>query len=273
MEYLKLVGILIIVIGFILKKDAILIIICSAIVTALVGGLGIGGLLDVLGSSFVNNRNIAIFILIILVTATLERNGLKQVAKNLIAKVKNASAGLIIGLYTIMRGIFSACNISLVTATLERNGLKQVAKNLIAKVKNASAGLIIGLYTIMRGIFSACNISFGGVAGFVKPIILPMAIGSIEAKGQKPDERHVEEIKGMSSSAENIGNFFFNNLFIGSSGALLVQGTLKDLGYETSLIDLAKVEIPVAIVALVVSVGYYYIKDKNLYKKCYIDKK
>lgn len=226
MEYLKLVGILIIVIGFILKKDAILIIICSAIVTALVGGLGIGGLLDVLGSSFVNNRNIAIFILIILVTAT-----------------------------------------------LERNGLKQVAKNLIAKVKNASAGLIIGLYTIMRGIFSACNISFGGVAGFVKPIILPMAIGSIEAKGQKPDERYVEEIKGMSSSAENIGNFFFNNLFIGSSGALLVQGTLKDLGYETSLIDLAKVEIPVAIVALVVSVGYYYIKDKNLYKKCYIDKK
>ena len=226
MEYLKLLGILIIVIGFILKKDAILIIICSAIVTALVGGLGIEGLLDVLGSSFVNNRNIAIFILIILVTAT-----------------------------------------------LERNGLKEVARNLISKVKNVSAGVIIGLYTVMRGIFSASNISFGGVAGFVKPIILPMAIGSIEAKGEKPDEKHIEEIKGMSSSAENIGNFFFNNLFIGSSGALLVQGTLNDLGYETSLIDLAKVEIPVAIVALVVSVSYYYIKDKKLYKKYYIDKK
>lgn len=226
MEYLKLLGILIIIIGFILKKDAILIIICSAVVTSLLGGLGIGGLLDVLGSSFVKNRNIAIFILIILVTAT-----------------------------------------------LERNGLKEVAKNLISKVKNVSSGIIISLYTIMRGIFSAFNISFGGVAGFVKPIILPMAIGSIESKGKIPNEKYIEEIKGMSSSAENIGNFFFNNLFIGSAGALLVQGTLKDLGYETSLVDLAKVEIPVAIFALVISVAYYLIKDKMLYKKYYINKK
>ncbi len=163
--------------------------------------------------------------------------------------------------------------IILVTATLERNGLKEVATNLISKVKNVSSGIIISLYTIMRGIFSAFNISFGGVAGFVKPIIVPMAIGSIESKGKIPNEKYIEEIKGMSSSAENIGNFFFNNLFIGSAGALLVQGTLKDLGYETSLVDLAKVEIPVAIFALVVSVAYYLIKDKMLYKKYYMDKK
>ena len=77
-ELTKLLGILIIIIGFALKKDAILIIVCSAIVTALVGGLGINGLLEVLGSSFVKNRSIAIFIIIIVVTATLERNGLKS---------------------------------------------------------------------------------------------------------------------------------------------------------------------------------------------------
>lgn len=226
MELIKLLGILIIIIGFALKKDAILIIICSAIVTALVGGLGLDGLLETLGSSFVKNRNIAIFIIIILVTAT-----------------------------------------------LERNGLKEVAKKLISKFKNVSAGAIIGIYAVMRGIFSAFNISFGGVAGFVKPIILPMAVGSVESKVKTPNENHIEQIKGMCSSAENIGNFFCNVIFIGSSGALLVKGTLQDLGYEVSLIDLAKVEVPVAITALILAVLYYYFKDKKLYKKYYIDKK
>ncbi len=226
MELIKLLGILIIIIGFALKKDAILIIVCSAIVTALVGGLGINGLLEVLGSSFIKNRNIAIFIIIILVTAT-----------------------------------------------LERNGLKEVAKKLISKFKNVSTGAIIGIYTVMRGIFSALNISFGGVAGFVKPIILPMAIGSVETKVKDTNEKHIEEIKGMCSSAENVGNFFCNVIFIGSPGALLVQSTLNDLGYEASLIDLAKVEIPVALVSLVLAVLYYYFKDKMLYKKYYLDKK
>ncbi len=226
MELIKLLGILIIIIGFALKKDAILIIISSAIVTALVGGLGINGLLEVLGSSFINNRSIAIFIVIILVTST-----------------------------------------------LERNGLKEVAKNLISKIKNISSGSIIGIYAVMRGFFSALNISFGGVAGFVKPIILPMAIGSLESKVKNPNEKHIEELKGMCSSAENIGNFFCNVIFIGSAGALLVQSTLKDLGHNVSLIDLAKAEIPVAITSLILAVLYYYFKDKMLYKKYYINKK
>lgn len=226
MELIKLLGILIIIIGFALKKDAILIIISSAIVTALVGGLGINGLLEVLGSSFINNRSIAIFIVIIFVTST-----------------------------------------------LERNGLKEVAKNLISKIKNISSGSIIGIYAVMRGFFSALNISFGGVAGFVKPIILPMAIGSLESKVKNPNEKHIEELKGMCSSAENIGNFFCNVIFIGSAGALLVQSTLKDLGHNVSLIDLAKAEIPVAITSLILAVLYYYFKDKMLYKKYYINKK
>ena len=79
--------------------------------------------------------------------------------------------------------------------------------------------------------------------------------------------------KGMCSSAENIGNFFCNVVFIGSPGALLVQSTLKDLGHEVTLVDLAKVEIPVAITALILGVLFYYFKDKMLYKKYYTNKK
>ena len=222
MEYLKLIGILIVIIGFALKKDSILIIMCAAIVTALVGGLGIEGLLSTLGQSFVDNRSMAIFIIVMLVTGT-----------------------------------------------LERNGLKQAAADLIRKVKGASAGLVIGLYGVMRMIFAAFNVSFGGVAGFVRPIIMPMATGAIEASGKEPNEEHVEELKGMASGMENITWFFGQVLFVGGSGALLVQSTLKPLGYEVELLDLAKVEIPIGIIALIVGIVYYYLKDKKLTKKYY----
>ena len=96
MELIKLSGILIIIIGFALRLDSILIILIAAIVTALVGNMGVTGLLETLGTSFTANRNMAIFILIMLVTGTLERNGLKPAAASLIGRIKNASAGAVI---------------------------------------------------------------------------------------------------------------------------------------------------------------------------------
>ena len=107
MELVKLIGILIVIIGFALKLDSILIILVAAIVTAITGGLGVEGLLTTLGTSFVSNRSMAIFILIMLVTGTLERNGLKESAAKLIGKIKNASAGAVIGAYGIMRSILA----------------------------------------------------------------------------------------------------------------------------------------------------------------------
>lgn len=222
MEYITLVGIVIVILGFALKLDNILTIIVAAIATALAGGLGIGGLLETLGSSFVANRSITIFLTVLIVTGT-----------------------------------------------LERSGLKEAAAALIKKMKGASAGAIVSIYAVMRAIFSAFNISFGGVAGFVRPLIMPMSTAAVENKHGEVNEEYEEQIKGMASSAENVGNFFFQVLFIGGSGGLLVQGTLEGLGYQVDLVDLAKVEIPVAVVALVVAVAYYIIRDKRLEKKYY----
>lgn len=112
MALIKLLGVLIVIVGFALKLDSILIVISAAIVTALVGGLGVTGLLETLGTTFVANRSMAIFILIMLVTGTLERNGLRNAAAALIGKVKNASPGKIIGAYGIMRAVFAAFNAS-----------------------------------------------------------------------------------------------------------------------------------------------------------------
>lgn len=75
MEYITLIGILIVIVGFALKLDNILTIMAALIVTGLVGGLGVDGLLETLGKSFIDNRNMTIFILVMLVTGTLERSG------------------------------------------------------------------------------------------------------------------------------------------------------------------------------------------------------
>ncbi|MEQ3049567.1 5-oxoproline transporter, DUF969 family subunit [Bifidobacterium longum] len=61
------------------------------------------------------------------------------------------------------------------------------AAQLIGKVKNATPGMVIALYGVMRLVSAAFNVSFGGVAGFVRPVIMPMAVGAIEASGHKPN--------------------------------------------------------------------------------------
>ena len=48
---------------------------------------------------------------------------------------------------------------------------------------------------------------------------------------------------------------------------ILVQSTLAGLGYDVELVDLMKVQIPVAIIAVAVAIVYYYIKDKQLSRK------
>lgn len=222
MQLIKLLGVLIVIVGFALKLDSILIILLALITTGIVGNLGLGGFLETVGKNFVANRSMAIFIMILLVTGT-----------------------------------------------LERNGLREAAADLIKKVKGATAGKLVAVYGVLRAFFGAFNVGFGGVAGFVRPVLLPMAEGAVKAGGNEPDEEHMEEIKGMSSAMENIAWFFSQVLFVGGSGGILVQTTLASLGYEVELIDLAAKEIPVTIVALIVSGIFFMRKDRKLVKKYY----
>ena len=159
--------------------------------------------------------------------------------------------------------------ILLVTGTLERNGLREAAANLIRKVKSATAGKLVAVYGILNALFGAFNVSFGGVAGFIRPVLLPMEEGAITNKFGKANEDHVDEAKGLSVAMQNFTWFFFQVLFVGGAGGILVQTTLAGLGYEVELIDLAAVEIPVAVVALAVSCIFVIVKDNRLMKKYY----
>ena len=84
MEWIKLIGILIIIIGFILKFDTIAIILIAAVVTGLVAGMDIVEVLSTLGKAFVDQRLVTLFMLTLPMVGLIERFGLKQQASKLV---------------------------------------------------------------------------------------------------------------------------------------------------------------------------------------------
>lgn len=100
---IKLIGILIIIVGFILKLDTIAVVVSAGIATGLVAGLSFNEIMDILGKAFVNNRLMSIFIISLPVIGLLERYGLRERAAYLIGKLKSATFGRLTSLYLVIR--------------------------------------------------------------------------------------------------------------------------------------------------------------------------
>ncbi len=217
---LKLIGILIVVIGFVLKLDTIAVVVVAGIVTGLVGGLSFNEILTILGDSFVANRYMSVFL------------------------------------------------VSLpVIAVLENNGLRERAASLIGQVKAATTGKILAIYMAIRTVASALSLRLGGHVQFIRPLINPMAVGAAEAKTNKIDEKDEERIKGLSAAVENYGNFYGQNVFIASGGVLLIVGTLQELGYDVTPLEVSKGALPIAIIAVIVAAIQFFLFDRSMNRK------
>ena len=108
---IKLVGILIIIIGFILKLDTIAVVLTAGVTTGLVAGLSFSEILDILGKAFVTNRYMTIFFITLPIIGLLERYGLKERAAYLISNVKAATTGKILSIYMLIRIAASALSL------------------------------------------------------------------------------------------------------------------------------------------------------------------
>ena len=111
MEWLKLIGILIIILGFLFKFDTIAVILVAALITGLVSGLYFTEVLSILGKAFVDNRLVTLFMLTLPMVGLIERFGLKQQASKLISNVKRVTAGRLLTLYLIIREIAGIASI------------------------------------------------------------------------------------------------------------------------------------------------------------------
>ncbi|MGL5435941.1 MAG: DUF969 domain-containing protein [Lachnospiraceae bacterium] len=132
MEAIKLIGVLIVIIGFLLKKDTLAVVVVAGIVTGLVGGMSFMEILDVLGSSFLSQRVATIFVLTLPVIGICERYGLKDKAVDLIRVLKKATTGRLITFYLAIRTLSAAFSIRL-------SGHPQFVRPLINPMANAAA--------------------------------------------------------------------------------------------------------------------------------------
>lgn len=217
MEALKLIGVLIVIVGFVLKLDTLAVVVVAGLATGLVAGMSPMAILDTLGSAFITNRTATLFVLTLPV----------------------------IGL-------------------CERNGLKDKAVDFIMSLKNATTGMLISIYQAIRTLASAFSLRIGGHPQFVRPLINPMAQAAAIARFGEIDDKTEDEIKGMAAGAENYGNFFAQNCFMGSSGTLLIVSTLTEQGYEVSALQIAGQSVPIAVVSVVVGVVYALIRDRMM---------
>ena len=109
----ELIGVLIVIIGFVLKKDTIATVVIAGVVTGLVAGMPFIDILNTLGKSFISQRTATLFVLTLPVIGICERYGLKDKAVDLIKKTKRATSGRIISLYLAVRALAAAFSLRL----------------------------------------------------------------------------------------------------------------------------------------------------------------
>ena len=135
------------------------------------------------------------------------------------------------------------------------------------KAKGLSTGTLLSGYSFIREATIAAGVALGGHPQFVRPLISPMAESAATVKYGKLEEKDLDKIKAHSALADNIGNFFGQNLFMANSGILLIVGTLDSLGMTVEPMALTKAAIPVAIIAFVLCVGKNILLDRQLSRK------
>lgn len=111
MEWLKLIGILIIVLGFYFKWDTIGTVLIAAIVTGLVSHMDMMTILETLGKAFVDNRMVSLFILTLPMVGMIERFGLKTQATRLINRIQGITSGRIMSVYLFIREVAGLASI------------------------------------------------------------------------------------------------------------------------------------------------------------------
>ena len=217
MEILKLIGVVIVIIGFAIKFDTIATVVIAGLATGLVAGMTPMEIFDTLGKSFISNRTATLFVLTLPVIGVCERYGLKEKAIDFIRSIKNATTGRVILIYQAIRTLAAAFSVRL------------------------------------------------GDPQFVRPVVVPMAEGAASKYGEVTPEVS-DVIRGASAAAENYGNFYAQNCFMGASGTLLIVATLVEQGFDVSAVQIATWSIPIAVTSVLVGIVRNLMLDKKIEK-------
>jgi len=226
---MSLLGIAVLVVGFVLRANPLLIVLAAALVTGMAAawtpGADLGtllhaatGTLAAFGKAFNANRYVSVVWLVLAAIGMLERLGLQERARTWIAGVHAATVGRLLTVYFVLRQLTAAMGLT----------------------------------------------SLGGHAQMVRPLIAPMAEGAAEARsGPLPDPvRHA--IRAHCAATDNIALFFGEDIFIAIASILLIKGFLEQSGIRVQPFDLSRWAIPTALAALVIHGVRLALLDRSL---------
>lgn len=135
---LVLIGIAVIIVGFALRANPLVVVALAALSTGLAGGIDPYSVVSELGRAFTENRYVALVWLALPVVGLLERNGLKERAHALMARVRGATAGRVLLVYLALRQLTAALGLNAL------GGHAQMVRPLVAPMAEAAAEKDVG---------------------------------------------------------------------------------------------------------------------------------
>lgn len=133
MSYWPLAGIAIVVVGFALRFNPLLVVVSAAILTGVLAGLDLVAVIEALGKAFNDNRYISVTWIILPVIGILERYGLQQRARAVIERMRGATMGKLMVAYLAFRQLASALGMK------EIGGHAQAVRPMVAPMAEAAA--------------------------------------------------------------------------------------------------------------------------------------
>lgn len=129
-----LLGVGVIVIGFVLRFNPMLVVALAAIVTGLTASMPLMQIFTAIGTAFVKARNLPLIILLPLaVIGLLERHGLREHAQAWISRIASATVGRLLIVYLAVRELTAAVGLT------SLGGHPQMVRPLLAPMAEGAA--------------------------------------------------------------------------------------------------------------------------------------
>ena len=133
-----LLGIGVVVAGFVARLNPLLVILAAAMATGIAGGLGPTATLEAFGKAFNDTRYVSVVWLVRPVIGLLERSGLQERARGLVSHIRAATAGRLLLIYLVFRQIGAAVGLKDIA------GHPQMVRPLVAPMAEAAAETRVG---------------------------------------------------------------------------------------------------------------------------------
>ncbi len=132
MNYWPMLGVAVIVLGFVLRFNAVLVVMTGGVVSGLLAGISVPDLLALIGDSFMNDRALLLIVLTLPAVGVLERAGLREHAAHWVQRMRRLNLTRLLVTYLGLRQLLSMLGMTNVA------GQPQTVRPMLAPMSEAA---------------------------------------------------------------------------------------------------------------------------------------